>query len=160
MAGIAAAEVVGTIVDEAPSALYRFYDVSPRLLYVGVTDSPAARWGQHAATAPWWADVAIKTIEWYPTRQAALDAEDAAIAAENPVHNKRRPLAEQMTTRSWYMPEDSAAQLEALIDDLRLSGGLSKRTIMVACVSVAETYRDEVEAEARAAGGVPGQRGG
>jgi hypothetical protein len=153
MAEMAATEVVGAVVDEAPTALYRFYDAGPRLLYVGITDSPAVRWGQHAVTAPWWADVAIKTIEWYPTRQEALDAEDAAIAAENPIHNKRRPLVEQMTTRSWYMPGDSAAQLEALIDDLRLSGGLSKRAIMAACVNVAATHRDEVEAEAREAAG-------
>ncbi len=145
--------IIGTVVDGPPTALYRFYDVSPRLLYVGVTDSPAVLWGQHAATSPWWPEVAIKTIEWYPTRQAALDAEDAAIAAENPVHNKRRPLAEEMTTRCWYMPEASAAQFAALVDDLHLSGGLPKRNIMAACATVAGRYQDEIEAEARSAAG-------
>jgi hypothetical protein len=100
--------------------------------------------------SPWWPEVAIKTIQWYSTRQAALDAETAAIAAENPVHNKKRPQAEEMTTRCWYMSEASAAQLAALVDDLHLSGGLSKRAIMAAFVSVAESCRAEVEAEARA----------
>jgi hypothetical protein len=34
-----------------------------------------------------------------------------------------------------------------------LSGGLPKRKIMTALVTVAESYRDEVEAGARLAGG-------
>ena len=80
---------------------------------LGVSDSLAVRWGRYAATSPWWPEVAIKTVEWYPARRTALDAETAAIAAESPIHNKRRPPAEEMTMRSWYLPRTSAAQLSA-----------------------------------------------
>jgi hypothetical protein len=149
----AAPVVVGLVVDEAPTALYRFYDIGLRLLYVGVSDSLAVRWGRHAATSPWWPEVAIRTVEWYPARRAALTAETAAIAAESPIHNKRRPLAVAMTARSWYLPRASAEQLAALVDDLHLSGGLPKHGIMAAAVSVAERYQAEVEAEARSAAG-------
>jgi hypothetical protein len=79
------------MVDEAPTALYRFYDLGLRLLYVGVSDSLAVRWGRHAATSLWWPEVAIKTVEWHSTRRDVLAAETAAIAAESPGSQQEVP---------------------------------------------------------------------
>lgn len=147
------AVLVGTVVDDDPSALYRLYDAGYRLLYVGVADDPGDRWSQHALTSSWWPDVAIKTLEWYPNRRAALDAETKAIAAESPVHNEKRPPAEAMTTRSWCMPKASADRLAGLVDDVHFATQLPKHLIMGAVVNVLDRHRAEIEAEARAAGG-------
>lgn len=78
----------------APHALYRFYDVRDRLLYVGITLDLGARWKHHSKNKTWWVDVARCTVEHFPTRDAVLAAESVAINAEKPrwniVHNRGR----------------------------------------------------------------------
>lgn len=78
-----------------PHALYRFWDSSDVLLYVGITLNPGERWKQHRADKPWWSEVAKVTVENHPDRAAVLDAERDAILAEGPkyniVHNGQRP---------------------------------------------------------------------
>jgi hypothetical protein len=51
------------------------------------------------------------------------------------------------------MPKASADRLAALVDDLHYSTRLPKHLIMGALVNVIDRHRDEVEAEARTAGG-------
>lgn len=72
---------------DVPQALYRFYDRSGRLLYIGITMDLGGRWGAHNRDKPWWREVASATVEHYPSREAVLAAEKAAIKAERPVHN-------------------------------------------------------------------------
>ncbi|MFD7705663.1 GIY-YIG nuclease family protein [Streptomyces sp. NPDC059786] len=69
------------------TALYRLYDDTGRLLYIGITYRPEARWKAHAATKTWWPDVASKVTEWHATRLLAEAAEVAAIKAELPLYN-------------------------------------------------------------------------
>lgn len=77
------------------TVLYRFFNSAGDLLYVGITRDPASRIAQHGAEKPWWHVVANVTLEWHDSRQEALDAERAAIIAEQPahnvIHNLRRP---------------------------------------------------------------------
>lgn len=73
--------------DEAPTALYRLFNASGELLYVGITGDLKARLAQHAASKAWWPDVTRKTVEWHLTRSAAAVAEIAAIRGERPIHN-------------------------------------------------------------------------
>lgn len=68
-------------------ALYRFYDATGALLYVGITADPGARWRKHAHDKPWWHQVAHITLEAHPDRAAVLTAERAAIRRERPLHN-------------------------------------------------------------------------
>ncbi|MFE4915837.1 GIY-YIG nuclease family protein [Streptomyces sp. NPDC056652] len=70
-----------------PTALYRLYDDSDVLLYLGISFSPEARWGQHRNEKHWAHQVVRTTVEWYPTRKAALAAEEKAAAAEKPLHD-------------------------------------------------------------------------
>lgn len=70
-----------------PAALYRFYDADKTLLYIGITNSIGRRFDQHSADKPWYAKTSYTTIEHYPSRAIALEAEKAAIKAERPVHN-------------------------------------------------------------------------
>ena len=69
------------------TAVYRVFDASDGLLYIGVAKNFGLRWAKHAAVKPWWPDVQRQTVEWYPDRESALAAEEAAIRTEKPRHN-------------------------------------------------------------------------
>lgn len=85
-----------------------------------------------------------------PDRAASPDkpAREAA-----PEASAKPAAAGDMTMRSWYMPKASADRLAALVDDVHFATRLPKHLIMGALVNVVDRHRDEVEAEARSAGG-------
>lgn len=72
--------------------LYRHYDKSGTLLYVGISLSTVARLAQHRDTAQWFDAITDIKIETFPTREDALAAERRAIASENPTCNIRHRL--------------------------------------------------------------------
>lgn len=72
---------------QGQTALYRLFDQSDRLLYVGVSHKPDVRWGEHSQEKDWWPLVDQRKVEWYDTRLAAEGAELQAIAQERPVFN-------------------------------------------------------------------------
>jgi predicted GIY-YIG superfamily endonuclease len=75
--------------------LYRHFDKDDRLLYVGISLSTAHRLAEHRCVSGWSSKVVKITIERFPTRKAALEAERNAIQAEAPIHNvtgKKRGL--------------------------------------------------------------------
>lgn len=89
-------------IDELPTALYRFFGTPAGLLYIGITDNLKARFAAHAADKDWWPHVARRTVEWHPTRTAALAAETEAIRAEHPLYNIKgteTPAARPVRTR-------------------------------------------------------------
>jgi predicted GIY-YIG superfamily endonuclease len=69
------------------TALYRFFDDSDTLLYIGITNDTGVRWLYHARHKAWWNEVATKTVSWYDTRLEAAHAEATAIVAESPKYN-------------------------------------------------------------------------
>jgi excinuclease UvrABC nuclease subunit len=71
------------------TALYRFYDASKQLLYIGITGQPRERWPVHRRKAKWWPLTAFVAVEIHPTEWQALAAERNAIKSENPSFNKR-----------------------------------------------------------------------
>ena len=71
----------------APCDLYRFYDASGQLLYVGISLHAAQRASEHRKDKAWWSDVARMEVQHLPTRGAALVAERTAIVNERPLHN-------------------------------------------------------------------------
>lgn len=89
--------------DKKTAELYRHYDASGVLLYVGISLASVSRLMQHRRDSGWFDKITNITIEHYPTRVAALRAERAAIKSENPKHNisharpKRTPLKERVT---------------------------------------------------------------
>lgn len=80
------------------TALYRHFDASNRLLYVGISLSAVSRLKQHTMDKEWAGDIVTVTVEQYETRQEALDAERSAIIAEKPlwniIHNKKSAKTE------------------------------------------------------------------
>jgi predicted GIY-YIG superfamily endonuclease len=75
--------------DTRPHILYRFYDRTGVLLYVGITVDFEQRWRQHSKGRDWWSKVdhTATRVEYCLGRRAALDAEREAIKAEKPLHN-------------------------------------------------------------------------
>jgi hypothetical protein len=79
--------------------LYRHYDMSGDLIYVGITLAPLDRTKRHAAAE--WGRLILKIlIEPFATREEALDAEERAIREEfprfNKTHNRRRHPANEL----------------------------------------------------------------
>jgi predicted GIY-YIG superfamily endonuclease len=69
--------------------VYRFFDASMTLLYVGVTWRPAERWTSHRNESPWWRRVAFLATETLPSMTEALAVERRAIGLEWPLFNVR-----------------------------------------------------------------------
>lgn len=67
--------------------LYRYFDSSGRLLYVGISNSAFARSHQHRRKASWWDLASSMVIEHHPDRERALIAEAHAIVKERPIYN-------------------------------------------------------------------------
>lgn len=67
--------------------LYRFWDSSEQLLYIGISGSPETRWRAHGRDKPWWRDVCRVTVEHFDNRADLEAAEIAAIREEKPRHN-------------------------------------------------------------------------
>lgn len=64
-------------------AVYRMFDQDGRLLYVGSTKNPGGRFGGHLEKR-WFLQVVSISLEWFPTKAAAVLAENRAIQSEHP----------------------------------------------------------------------------
>lgn len=89
--------------------VYRCYDESGRLVYVGATRSVFARMESHRAKSWWAPTVARVTAKVYPSKVAALAAERAVIAEELPRWNTRGKWA----SRSKWSEQDYVDYIHA-----------------------------------------------
>lgn len=92
---------------ESPTTLYRLFDRDGGLLYVGITSTGLHRLKEHARSKHWFFDAVNVTLEHFPTRVEALDAETLAIHDENPRHNIMRPVP-------MAVPKPTAMHIETL----------------------------------------------
>lgn len=94
-----------------PHFLYRFYDRTDTLLYIGITNDPKTRFKWHRKNQPWWSDVdQSKTrIEYHATRDSVLKAERAAIEDETPLYNDQHNPS--VDTPASIMAEEAKADL-------------------------------------------------
>lgn len=67
--------------------LYRMFNESGELLYVGITEVGVARWRQHQREKGWFNEVRTFTVETFPDREAVAEAELRAIREEHPKYN-------------------------------------------------------------------------
>jgi hypothetical protein len=72
---------------QGKTSLYRHYDASGVLLYVGIAKDPLLRSEQHEAQSNWYRFVDRTDIEWFDTRDLASAAERSAITTERPIFN-------------------------------------------------------------------------
>jgi predicted GIY-YIG superfamily endonuclease len=69
--------------------LYRLYDNTNQLLYVGISSKWYERFHSHEKNQPWWGEVSTIKLMRYETRESVVDAEKIAIKTERPLHNKQ-----------------------------------------------------------------------
>lgn len=72
-----------------PTSLYRYYDGSDILIYVGITGRGISRNAEHNRLAEWWPFVARQEVEHFPSRQAALRREKHLIVELRPPFNRQ-----------------------------------------------------------------------
>src|SRR5260370_1126197 len=97
---------------EQRTALYRFYDATENLLYVGITNDPWRRWRQHVQEKSWYPQVKHQAVTWYDSRIAAEVAEHVAIRCERPRFNVAgavRPVAVEVPAEPAPQPSPPAA---------------------------------------------------
>lgn len=68
-------------------ALYRHYDESGALLYVGISCDLTRRTRSHAKFSPWFEQVHRTTVEYFGGVVDALRSEEIAVRTESPRHN-------------------------------------------------------------------------
>jgi predicted GIY-YIG superfamily endonuclease len=73
--------------EDRPTAVYRLYDEEGCLLYVGISDRPETRFGEHERDKYWWREVATREVVWYPSRRLAQAEEYRAITLDRPEFN-------------------------------------------------------------------------
>ena len=73
--------------NDGPTSLYRHFDADAVLLYVGISLSAVGRLSDHRHTSAWFPQIARVTVEQFPDRASAYEAETAAINNENPLFN-------------------------------------------------------------------------
>ncbi|UVM24490.1 hypothetical protein [Pseudomonas wadenswilerensis] len=78
--------------------LYRAFDATGRLLYIGITMSPLTRLSQHLRTSHWSGDIARIDIECYRSQALAREAEKAAIEREAPLFNINHQLPDRTSS--------------------------------------------------------------
>jgi hypothetical protein len=77
------------------TALYRHFDADNRLLYVGISISSIHRFKDHKITSEWaFMSVRIE-MQWFDSREEAVEAERHAITNEHPRFNKVHSLINQ-----------------------------------------------------------------
>ncbi len=93
------------------TALYRRFDESHRLLYVGISDDLPGRLRWHERHSAWTVFVVHRTVEWFATREQAGCAEIRAIQTEGPLFNHQHATRETRTALAEYLREPGRLQL-------------------------------------------------
>ncbi|MDX2997984.1 GIY-YIG nuclease family protein [Streptomyces scabiei] len=119
------------------TALYRLYDANDVLLYLGISWNPDFRWEQHQNDKHWAHQVARRTVEWHPTRSAALAEEESATAVEKPLHDSSWHRTNDGDKPTWFNPDGQQAVVNGLtqeieqgrhwIGEVLMSGAVAKR---------------------------------
>lgn len=69
------------------TSVYRLFDASGALLYIGCSYNPTSRWRTHRQLKAWWHEVATTDVVWFETLVEAERAEQEAILTEHPKYN-------------------------------------------------------------------------
>lgn len=69
------------------TALYRFFDKHGNLLYVGISISLPTRLVQHGQSSPFFTESVNMTVEWFDSREDAIQHKKEVIQSEKPKYN-------------------------------------------------------------------------
>lgn len=116
-----------------PGVVYRFFDATNALLYVGVTVAPAAgRLRQHSKESAWHVFAARVTEEPFADVRDADAAEIEAIVREKPIFNRRNNRTDLARSRLVdYLTAADRRDLLPLLDISPLSSRLDDEAIAI-----------------------------
>lgn len=93
-----------------PTSVYRYYDKSGLLLYVGITSRGTARQSEHNRDKEWWRFVARQSVEHFGTRDEAEKRERSLIGHFRPPFNRQHnPFHAEM--RELYLAASASGAL-------------------------------------------------
>ena len=107
----------------AEAVVYRVYDATDRLIYIGATSNLEQRLTYHRSQAWWWALATRVTSEPHPDMESAFDAEWAAIATEQPAFNVARNRG-RPTSKPHHLSDADAQVCRDWLNSKRRGGGL------------------------------------
>jgi hypothetical protein len=117
-----------------PHTVYRFYNATDDLLYVGVTADWETRHAAHRIGTPWYPEVARHELERFATDAEARDHEATTIASLAPRYNRRpggggrrTSEPEQHRIRSLFTLSPTAVRQ---IEELAARNGQSKSAVV------------------------------
>lgn len=128
---------------EERTALYRFYDASEKLLYVGITNDPWRRWRQHVQEKPWYPQVKHQAVTWYDGRIAAEKAERVAIRCEHPQFNIAgavRPVTQETAAKPVPQPPPVAEPQQAAEPSESPAPDRRSRTLLALLICAAWSF--------------------
>jgi excisionase family DNA binding protein len=115
--------------------LYRHFDSSNNLLYVGISINAVSRLSQHKQASHWFDEIVRIEIQKLPDRETALEAERKAISEERPLHNIQRPSPKQAKRAK------DKAQQNAINSKKDLLGRIVQFNPMYSIAEVAEVLK-------------------
>jgi predicted GIY-YIG superfamily endonuclease len=122
-----AGRVVCAVGDAMTTFVYRLYNASDELLYIGMSGRLMARIETHTQTQPWRDQIAYVKADGFPNRKAASRAEREAIRIENPKYNVLHKTPEALML-------DKLQQFWETLDDREKSEALA----------ASKTIKDEI----------------
>lgn len=149
--------------------MYRLFDHSGVLLYVGITGQPKVRFAQHARDKAWWHEVDRWRVEWHSDRNAAEAEEVRLIQEEMPLRNIQRfvpsgPVQDVDVTRTGpgrpkvgglvrdaRLGDDLLARVEQLAADAGASRSEMLRTLVAEAVARRDAESHDVTIRPRGA---------
>lgn len=131
--------------DGRPCYLYRHWS-DTGLLYIGISLSAVARLSQHR-DKPWHSRITKVTVEEFPSRAEAEEAEARAICYEGPIHNIKGPR--EASQLGPYLAKMRAARRRAASRlDAKLENAENHVDVLFGCATVEEVRARILKKEA------------
>lgn len=106
-----------------PTSVYRYYDKSGLLLYVGITSRATKRQREHNGDKEWWPLVTSQEVEHYPTRALALSRERQLIIGYRPPFNTQHNPDHENLRALYLAARESLPAHPALVQAFHAVGG-------------------------------------
>lgn len=110
------------IVAPSPTSLYRYYDESDLLIYVGITSRGMQRNREHNSTKTWWRFVVRQEVEHFDTRAEALRREAELVSSFAPPFNKQHNPNHEQARTTYLLFAAARSQPSEWSDEVRHSG--------------------------------------
>lgn len=121
-----------------PTSVYKYYDESGVLLYVGITSRNIRRQREHNADKEWWRLVSTQEVEHYPSRPHAEAREAALIRSYCPPFNTRHNPWWREVREAYYNTPRKSRDRGALVSELYRAMG-SQKTFRLEVVDYNDT---------------------